>query len=353
MMMNIVNMNILEQTHLPSFNELSTEIPLSIKAKKLVLESREIIQNIIMGVDRHKLIIFGPCSIHNPDETVELARLIAELNAVKQNEFYIVMRVCFDKPRTKKDWPGYMPDPHLDGTFDTVYGYKTTRQIILDILELGVPIACEMLDINHYNVVSDMVSYAWVGARTVASPVTRINASGITAPIGIKNSNTKDTFDDVVNALDVITKPGVFSCAGDDGYHSRISTKGNDYAHAILRGGKRGPNYRSHHVDEIRKELKSAGFIDRVLIDCSHGNSNGNYKRQVDIFKNIMRRIKKGENGIIGVMMEVYLDGGQQKVKLGISGVAKQIMPRISVTDKCLSFGEFESAFKQVLKIFS
>ena len=351
MIIHVTNMNIGKQTHLPSFNELSREIPLSKNAKKLVMESRKVIQAIITGKDKRSLLIVGPCSVHDPKEVLEIAKLIAAIMNIKQTKYYIVMRVCFDKPRTKKDWPGFMSDPYLDGTFNFAEGYHQTRKLMADILELGVPIACEMLDIDHYNIVSDMVSYAWIGARTVASPVTRVNASGITAPVGVKNSNNKDTFDDVTNALDVITQSNVMSCAGDDGFHSRIPSKGNRYAHVVLRGGKSGPNYLKPEVRKVRGELAQAGFIDRVLIDCSHGNSNGDYKKQVSIFKNIARRIKKGEKGIIGVMMEVYLDEGQQKVKLSIPGAAKNIQPRLSVTDKCLSFNEFETAFKEMIKI--
>jgi len=351
MIIRITNMNIGKQTHLPSFNELSREIPLSKNARKLVMESRRVIQAIITGDDKRSLIIIGPCSVHNIEEALELARLIAQLMKIGQNRYYIVMRVCFDKPRTKKDWPGFMSDPYLDGTFDFAYGYRQTRKLMAGILELGVPIACEMLDIDHYNIVSDMVSYAWIGARTVGSPVTRINASGITAPVGVKNSNSHDTIENTINALDVITQRNVMSCAGDDGFHSRIPSKGNKYAHVVLRGGKSGPNYLKPEVKKVREELSEAGFIDRVLIDCSHGNSNGDYKKQIDIFKDITQRVKKGGKGIIGVMVEVYLDEGQQKVKLGVPGAANLVKPRISVTDKCLSFVEFETAFKQVLKI--
>ena len=346
-------MNVVEQIHLPSFNELSKEIPLSTSVKKLVIGSRETICDIIRGVDNRQLLIVGPCSVHNPDETLRFARLIAGLMKIKQDKYFIVMRVCFDKPRTKKDWPGFMSDPYLDGTYDTVYGYKTTRKLMVDILDLGIPIACEMLDMNNYNIVSDTVSYAWIGARTVASPVTRILASGITAPVGVKNSNSKDTFEDATNALDVITKPGVFTGPGDDGYHCRIPTKGNAYAHIVLRGGNRGPNYQTRHVEKIRMELVSAGFIDRVLIDCSHGNSNGDYKKQINIFLNIARRIAKKEGGIIGVMLEVYLDGGKQSVKLGVAGANTSIKPNLSVTDKCLSFSEFELAFQKALNLLS
>lgn len=346
-------MNVVEQTHLPSFNELSREIPLSDSSRKLVLGSREIICDIIQGRDKRQLLIIGPCSVHDPDETLKFAKLVANLIEIKQNKYFIVMRVCFDKPRTKKDWPGFMSDPHLDGTYDTIYGYRKVRKLMTDILDLGIPIACEMLDMNNYNIVSDTVSYAWIGARTVTSPVTRILASGITAPVGVKNSNSRDTFEDATNALDVITKPGVFTGPGDDGYHCRIPTKGNTYAHIVLRGGKRGPNYHTRHVEKIRMELISAGFIDRVLIDCSHGNSNGDYKKQANIFTNIARRIAKGENGIIGVMLEVYLEGGKQQVKLGVAGANTLIKPRLSVTDKCLSFPEFVVAFRKALQLLS
>ena len=351
MIIRITNMNIGKQTHLPSFNELSRKIPLSDKARKLVMESRRVIQAIITGKDKRKLLIIGGCSVHNVEEVLELARLIALLMKISQERYYIIMRVCFDKPRTKKDWPGFMSDPYLNGTFDFAQGYSQTRELLANILELGVPIACEMLDIDHYNIVSDMVSYAWIGARTVGSPVTRINASGITAPVGVKNSNSHDTIENTINALDVITQSNVMSCAGDDGFHSRIPSKGNRFAHVILRGGKSGPNYHKSEVKKVRKELRAARFNNRVLIDCSHGNSNGDYKKQIDIFKDVTSRIEKGEKGIIGLMMEVYLDEGQQKIKLGVPGAPELIKPRISVTDKCLSFEEFKSAFEQVLKI--
>lgn len=347
-MMNITNMNIGNQEHLPCFNSLSREIPLTPKARSLVLESRRIIEDIIIGRDPRQLLIVGPCSVHNTKEVLEIADLISSIMTQKQDKYYLVMRACFDKPRTKKDWPGFMSDPHLDGTYDFAEGYRQIRRLYGDILELGVPIACEMLDIDHYNIVSDMVSHAWIGARTVGSPVTRINASGITAPVGVKNSNSHDNIEGTINALDVITQSNVMSCAGDDGYHSRIPSKGNKFAHVILRGGKSGPNYNKRSVKKVRSELRDAGFIDRVLIDCSHGNANGDYKKQIQIFKNLAGRLQKGEEGIIGMMLEVYLEGGKQSVKLGVTDAKKFIVPGLSVTDKCLSFSEFRAVFEKL-----
>jgi 3-deoxy-7-phosphoheptulonate synthase len=311
------------------------------------LKSRKVIQDIILGKDKRILLISGPCSVHNYEETLEWAKSLSVLMKVKQNKFFHVMRVCFDKPRTRKDWEGYMTDPYLNDTCDMAHGSMMVRRLMLEILELGVPIACEMLWIDNYNLVSDMVSYAWIGARTMNSPNTRRDACSITAPVGVKNSNSKDTFDDAINALDVVTKPGFMACAGDDGYRSRIPTKGNKLAHIILRGGSSGPNYSRDHVAKACEELRVAGFINRVLIDCSHGNVNGEYLKQLDIFQDIVCRIEKGEKGIIGMMMEVYLDGDKQSIKLGRPDSPQQVKPRLSVTDKCLSFEDFCRVFKE------
>lgn len=349
--MKIIDMNIVKKERLPCLDSLSVEIPLTDKARKLVIKSRRIIGNIIRNKDKRQLLIVGPCSLHNPAEMLEMTRLISGIMKVKQDQYYIVMRVCFDKPRTRRDWMGYSSDPHLDGSCDIAYGYRAIRQLMSEVLALGVPIACEMLDISHYNIVSDMVSYAWVGARDSSSSITRKEASSISAPVGVKNSNLVDTVEDAVNALDVITQSNVFSCADNDGYQSKITTSGNQFAHIILRGGKSGPNFSVAQVKSAREELRKAAFIDRVLIDCSHGNSNGDYKKQIDIFKDIHHRIQKGEDGIIGVMMEVYLDEGKQSVKLGVKGAPEQVVPRLSVTDKCLSFADFEVAYRQVLGI--
>jgi 3-deoxy-7-phosphoheptulonate synthase len=346
-MNQIIDMNIGEPIRLPSLNKLRDEKPLSASSTQLVLKSRQIIQDIILGKDKRQLLVVGPCSVHNLNENLEFARLLKTVIDLNSSNYYIVMRVCTDKPRTKKDWRGWILDPHLDGSFHAVYGYESTRQLMLDILDLGIPVACEMMNINNYNIVSDIVSYAWIGARDSTSSGVRDSGSAVTAPIGVKNSNAKDTFDDAVNALDVVTSPGFIACADNDGYHSLIPTKGNRYAHIILRGSPSGPNYSPNHVSDVCQQLQKAGFIDRVLIDCSHGNSKGEHLRQLDIFQDVVQRIKKGEKGIIGTMMEVYLDDGKQAVKLGQPDSPAKIKPRLSVTDNCLSFENFYRVFRK------
>jgi 3-deoxy-7-phosphoheptulonate synthase len=346
--MKTANQNTGKMKKLPTFNSLKRLIPLTSFAGKVVLSARKTIENIILGKDPRIIIIAGPCSIHDPKEAIEFAKTIAKLNKLYASQFLIVMRFCFDKPRTRNDWPGIATDPWHDGTYDIAYGYKICRQTMTTILTMGVPLACEMLDRDNYHVLSDLISYAWIGARTVCSPLTRRVASGITAPLGLKNSNKDDTITEVINAMETITRPSVFAGSDNDGIFSRIPTKGNKLAHLLLRGGKTGPNYQTEYLNKSVAELENAGFCSKMVVDCSHGNSGSDYTKQGFVFRSVLDQIKGGDKNIIGLMLESYLDEGKQNgVRLGTKEAHGKLKPRLSVTDGCISIQELSNLLKE------
>ncbi len=340
--MQMTNVNIGTQLEIPCFAELRRSIPLSGTAAKLVAKTRRDVRAIIKGRDKRILMPVGPCSIHNISGAIKFAKKLAPLIKRYEKTHVILMRVCLEKPRTGEGWFGLLVDPYLDDSWDMVAGVVLGRQLMVDILELGVPIACEVLDHNLYNnSISDLTSYTWIGARTVSHPYLRKAASGFTSPVGIKNSNTEDALDSATHAIGMVAKPSFFPGTNDFGRLSRTPTKGNRYGHLILRGNRSGPNYSAKHVYEAREALRKKGLNDRVLIDCSHGNCAGDYQKQVDVFLEVMERISQGEKGIIGLMLEVNLEGDKQKVIVGVPGVkADKLLPGQSVTDACIPFDD-------------
>ncbi|MFA7252784.1 MAG: 3-deoxy-7-phosphoheptulonate synthase [Candidatus Paceibacterota bacterium] len=352
--MKMSNTRIRKVKRLPSFNDLKKDIPLSGIARETVISSRQAIEDILSGKDKRILLLCGPCSVHDVKEAILLAKKMVPLIKRYRKQFLIVMRFCFDKPRTKNDWPGIASDPWHDGTYDVAFGHELCRRTMMTILDLGVPFACEMLDQNNYHMVSDLVSYAWIGARTVSSPVTRRVASGVSVPLGIKNSNKDDTITEVLNALDTITQPSVFTGTDDDGQLSRLPTDGNRDAHLILRGGKSGPNYHQEYLQQSSAELAKAGYCPKVLIDCSHGNSGGDYTKQSGVFLSGLKRIKNGEPNILGFMIEAYHNGGKQNgVRLGTVEARGKLKPLLSVTDACIPHEQLVALLEEGSAIIS
>lgn len=343
----IVNKRIHTMEQLPTYNQLKDLIPLTEKGRKTVERARKDVEDILNGKDSRFLIITGPCSVHDYKEAIEIANGLSFLAEKYKDKMVILMRVCLDKPRTKVGWCGFFNDPKLDGSCDMVYGYKNGRKLMGEILEMGLPIACELLTPVNFHIVSDMVSYAWVGARTVASPETRKASSGLSVPVGVKNPNGSDDITDALNAMEVITHPGVFPGPDDDGVLCRILTNGNPNPNLILRGGKSGPNYKTENISGFVKELKSRGLPENIIVDCSHGNCENDYNKQLEVFEYLVDQRVKGLNpNVVGVMIESYLDGGKQdkELKLGEAGSKEKVKPRLSVTDACISGLELENA---------
>lgn len=332
---------------MPTFNELQKEMPLTQAIRDQILETRRSIENILKGVDERQLMIVGPCSIHDVDEAYEYAKLLAKWSK-HQPKALVVMRVCCDKPRTKKDWRGIFNDPGLDGSHDIAKGYRISRELMIRISALGLPIACEALSPSNFHVVSDLVSYAWVGARTGSSPDVREMTSGMSMPVGIKNSNETSSLQSTIHAIDFALHPSIFAGPNNDGIMSVIKTNGNSCPHLILRGDSHGANYDEAHQVEASSMLEAHSLTTRFIVDTSHGNCNKDYTKQVDVLQYLH---KHRTEGLAGIMMESYLDSGKQDSSyLGKPGAKNKVLPRLSMTDACLGWTETKKALLDFLK---
>ncbi|MEI6627573.1 MAG: 3-deoxy-7-phosphoheptulonate synthase [bacterium] len=334
-------------SRLPTFNQLKEEFPLSEELKAQILAQRKSVENILDGKDQRVLLIVGPCSVHNFDETIAYAKLLASWAKQHQDKALVLMRVCCDKPRTKKDWRGIFTDPDLNGTHDLAKGLRLSRELMVQVASLGLPVACEALTPSNFHVVSDVVSYAWVGARTGNTPDVREMTSGLSMPVGIKNSNESDSLATTINAIDFARHPSVFANPNDDGEMSVVSTSGNAYSHLILRGNASGPNYDLAHQASAVNALTKAGLNPRLVIDVSHGNCNKDYAKQTHVLKDLALA---HDSHLAGVMVESYLEAGKQDgSKLGTPEGLKNLQAGLSVTDGCLSWKQTAEALEAFL----
>lgn len=347
MRMSLANEKSKKKGIVPSLRQLNELIPHTVRTKKVVSSARKKVIEYLNGkMSRgHLLAIVGPCAVHNPMTVLQYAKKLAELAKKISSHITVIMRVNGEKPRTKKSWDGYALDPMFDGTHMVNIGFYEMRKLMHDINDLELPVATEALIPTSFNVLSDMVSYAWIGARNVSDTNSRQLASGISMPVGIKNS-TDSPLSTAVNAIDFANQPGYMFVPDEDNIMDIHDTDGNPCPHLILRGNGHGPNYDSASIKAARQELLEAGLIDRVIVDCSHGNCGGHYHKQKDVLMSLVDQIMAGEDGIAGFMMESYLKAGKQKVdNLGTKSVnINTVDPEQSITDACLSWEETESA---------
>lgn len=306
-------------------------------SQRTVLESREIIENIISGNDPRMLAVVGPCSIHDPDAAMEYAERLARFREKVSDTIYVVMRVYFEKPRTKLGWRGLILDPALDGTHDIQTGLRTARQVLLNITGLGLPAGSEMLDPIVPQYIDDLVSWASIGARTTESQTHREMASGLSMPVGYKNG-TDGSVQTAVNAFASSVHPHSFIGIDQDGRTSILSTTGNPVGHIILRGGKNGPNYHDETVEDACALMEDAGLEPRVVIDCSHGNSRKNPSRQRKVLNSAVRQRVEGRREIVGIMIESNLEPGRQSIPDDPS----ELQHGVSITDACIGWPETE-----------
>ena len=303
-------------------------------AAATVRNGRRATVDVLDGADDPLLVIVGPCSVHDPVAALDYARLLAAKAADLDDRLHVVMRVYFEKPRTTLGWKGLINDPHLDGTFDVNTGLGIGRQLLCDISSLGLPVACEFLDPITPQHIADLVSYGAIGARTAASQVHRQLSSALSMPVGIKNG----TDGDVQVAVDGVRAAGashVFPGTDLEGRAALIRTAGNPDCHVILRGGSGGTNYDSASVADTMVRLRKAGLPERVVVDASHGNSNKDHTKQVDVVESVAARIAAGERGIVGLMLESFLEAGRQDLTLGR---ACDLLYGQSITDACLDW---------------
>ena len=324
---------------------LLEELPVTERASNVVANSRQAIADVVSGRDSRLVVIVGPCSIHDTGAALEYAERLLPLAQRYKDQLITVMRCYFEKPRTSVGWKGLVNDPDLDESYHINKGLRLARQLLLDVNDLGLPAACEFLDTQLPQHIADLTSWVAIGARTTESQVHRELASGLSMPVGFKNG-TDGTTQIAVDAVLSARSPHLFPSVTKQGVSAIFQTTGNDTCHVILRGGTRtGPNYDAASVRELCDRLRGNGLPERVMIDCSHGNSQKDHRRQADVAADISAQVANGEHAIVGVMIESHLVEGRQTYVPGRPAVYGQ-----SITDACLSLAQTEPLLEQFAK---
>lgn len=319
---------------------LMEELPLCDAGTETVAHGREAIGNVLTGRDKRLLVVVGPCSIHDPAAGLEYAQRLAGLKSELEGELLIAMRVYFEKPRTIVGWKGLINDPKLDDSFDINHGLRAARKFLLDVTALGLPVGSEFLDPIMPQFIADVISWGAIGARTSESQVHRELTSGLSMPVGIKNS-TDGKVQIAIDAIRSSAHPHHFLSVTKQGVAAIVATKGNDECHIILRGGSSGPNYDASHVSSVREALAAGGLAERVMIDCSHANSGKDHVRQAEVAGEVGEEIAKGDPAIFGVMLESFLlDGNQKHPSEGALTYGQ------SITDACMSWDRSEKVLR-------
>jgi len=322
--------------------EVHSELPITDTAAQTIFETRQAIHRILHGEDDRLLVIVGPCSIHDTKAALEYANLIQEARKTYDQDLLIVMRVYFEKPRTTVGWKGLINDPHLDDSFAINDGIRTARKLLLDINNKGVPAGTEFLDLISPQYVADLVSWGAIGARTTESQGHRELASGISCPIGFKNS-TNGGFGIAIDAIGAASHPHHFLSVTKEGKSAIFETSGNEDCHIILRGGNDKPNYDAASVAQAVERLKKANIESGVMIDFSHANSLKQHERQLEVSKDVSSQIASGNAQIKGVMIESNLNEGRQNNVIG-----QALKYGVSITDACVSWADTEPMLAQL-----
>ena len=339
----IDNLNIASNEALITPGQLKTELPLEGIALDSVQLARQTIFSILNRTDPRLFVVVGPCSIHDTEAALDYARRLKELADKVEDTLFIVMRVYFEKPRTSIGWKGLINDPYLDDSFRIEDGLRKGRKLLLDIVKLGLPTSTEALDPISPQYMQDVIAWSAIGARTTESQTHREMSSGLTSAVGFKNG-TDGGLTVAVNAMQSVSSPHRFLGINAEGQVSIVSTKGNPYAHVVLRGGAKGPNYDTVHVALCEKALLDGGVSSNIMIDCSHENSSKDPDVQPLILKDISHQILEGNKSIVGVMLESNINHGNQSIPKDLS----QLQYGVSVTDACMDWETTEKALLEM-----
>ena len=331
----ISDLHIAREDALPTPRALRAELPCSDAQAGFIARSRETVRRILRGDDDRLLVITGPCSIHEPASAIEYAQRLAALARRLEDAIFPVMRVYFEKPRTRMGWKGLIYDPGLDGEGDIGEGLRTARRILLECARLEVPAASEILDLVTPQFYAELLAWGAIGARTVESPLHRQMASALSAPLGFKNA-TNGSVQVAIDAIHVAAQPHRFPSISLDGRAIVVTTSGNPDAHLVLRGANTGPNYEAGSVAAAAQSLAESELPPRLLIDCSHGNSAKDWRRQPQVAADIARQVADGSWSIAGVLLESHLVEGRQD----IAGGRAQLRYGQSVTDGCIGWDD-------------
>lgn len=317
--------------------EIKSKLPLTDAAKKTVLKFRQEVKNIIKGQDDRKFIVVGPCSIHDLEAAEDYSKRLKNLAEKVQDKLLLIMRVYFEKPRTTVGWKGLINDPDMDDSFHIEKGLLLARSLLIRIAELGLPTATEALDPIVPQYIGELISWSAIGARTTESQTHREMASGLSMPVGFKNG-TDGSIQVAMDALQSAMNPHNFLGINRMGQVSIFQTTGNPYSHIILRGGGGKPNYDAESVKLAEEKFQELNLPARIVIDCSHGNSNKDHRLQTSVLENVIQQITDGNTSIVGLMLESNLYEGNQP----ISRDCQELKYGVSVTDKCMGWEETE-----------
>ncbi len=318
---------------LPSYKKLKSSFPLLPSQQVFIEESRQTVRAILNGTDSRLLLIVGPCSVHDILSSKEFATQLRQLATTVASQFFVIMRAYFEKPRTATGWKGFLYDPLLDGSHAIHLGIEWTRQLLLDLATLQVPVATEFLDPLTAFYYEDLITWGSIGARTSSSQTHRQLASGLSVPIGFKNGIAGNISAAVSGSL-AASRPQTYMKICEQGFPVIARTAGNPDVHVVLRGGDSGPNYGPSFVSETLARLGHVQLPARLLIDCSHQNSGKRFDRQPGVFQSVIHQIAEGNTNIRGLMLESHLQAGNQLLSQDLS----QLQYGLSITDACLDW---------------
>lgn len=322
--------------------DLRQVFPMNDGGSEFITSSRDQIKKILRGEDPRLMVVVGPCSIHDPKGATEYAERLSALASELSDQLFIIMRVYFEKPRTTVGWKGLINDPDMDGSHKISKGLGIARSLLCKITELRLPVANEMLDPITPEYLADMICWGAIGARTTESQPHRELASGLSFPIGFKNG-TDGNLQIALDAMVSAKAPHSFLGINREGLSSIVQTTGNPDVHVVLRGGSKKPNYYPEDISRTEEMLTKAGLPVTIMVDCSHGNSEKNHEKQPLVLESVISQIEAGNRSISGVMIESYLEGGNQPMP------AKQfeIKYGVSITDKCIDWATTERILRE------
>ncbi len=338
MAQSISDLNIKRFDPLIAPEDLQRRLPVSAAIAQTIADGRREIQRILTGEDSRLLVIVGPCSIHDEKAALEYAAKLKAVADQVRGSMLIVMRVYFEKPRTSLGWKGFINDPNLDGSFDISSGLFRARKLLLQLAEMGVLAATEFLDPITPQYTADLVSWAAIGARTTESQIHREMASGLSMPVGFKNG-TDGNSQIAIDAMKTARAPHAFLGIDRTGRTCIVRTDGNAYGHLILRGGSGGPNYTEASVRDVQGKLAAINLPPRIMVDCSHANSEKDHARQTIAFRDVVEQRRAGNDHIVGIMVESHLNPGRQDLGDDPAG----LMYGVSITDACIGWDETDA----------
>lgn len=339
--MNALNITLQQQINNTEISlilpyQLKGQLPLSSALKQQVAQHRQIIQNILAGTDPRLLVIAGPCSIHDSQAALEYAEKLKQLQSQVSDQIFLVMRAYIEKPRTTIGWKGFLYDPDLDGSANMQLGLEKSRELYLQIIEMGLPIASEILSPMATGYFDDVLAWGAIGARTSESQIHREISSAIPYSIGFKNG-TDGSIQIALDAIQSASHPHQFMGMSQSGLPAILSSQGNPHAHLILRGANSGPNYQLAEIEKIQQKAK--GQLPALIIDCSHGNSLKDPQQQPQVLRTIVA--EREQTHVRGIMLESYLVDGNQKISCDMTYGQ-------SVTDGCLGWDKTEQLLIEV-----